>query len=49
MSLHEDLYKQAESAIKEVFNDTSVSKNETRVSLETLISEIEILLDALGY
>ena len=45
---HEDLYHKAELAVKEVFNDTSVSKDETRISLQTLISEIEILLDTLG-
>ena len=45
---HQDLCEKAESAINDIFSDTSVSKAETRVSLQTLISEIEILLDALG-
>ncbi len=44
---HEDLYFQAESAIKELYNDTSVSQEETKVALQTLIGEIEILLDTL--
>lgn len=46
---HEDLYNKAEEAIKDVYSDTSVLKEETRISLQTLISEIEILLDALGH
>ena len=45
---HQDLYYKAELAIKEIFNDVSVSREVTRLSLEELISEIEIMLDALG-
>lgn len=45
---HEDLYHKAELAVKEVYNDISVSKSEIRASLEVLLDEIEVMLDALG-
>lgn len=40
-------YDLAMDAIREVFGDTSVSVDETRDNLSSLVSEIEILLDTL--
>lgn len=40
-------HKEALEAIKRVFSDTSVSVEQTRVSLETLKEEIDGLLNSL--
>ncbi len=44
---HEQLYELALKAIQELFGDTSVPQEDTKVSLNTLIGEIEILIDTL--
>ena len=44
---HEELYEKAMEAISELFGDTSVSQGETKASLNTLIGEIEIMIDTL--
>ena len=41
------LYEEALDAIRRVFGDTSVSAQETRQSLEGLVSEIEMMIDSL--
>jgi len=41
-------YDRALEAINEMFSDRSVSVDETRRNLKSLISEIEVMLDALG-
>jgi hypothetical protein len=41
------LYENALKAIAELFNDTSVSVSETKESLNDLIGEIQVMLDAL--
>lgn len=43
----EDLYEKALEAIREMFNDTSVSKSDAIGNLTGLREEIELLLDAL--
>ena len=47
MSRHDELYKAAMDAIKELFSDNSVPLEETANSLETLIDEIHDLLATL--
>ena len=44
---NEELYKNALSAINKLFSDTSVSKEETIDSLESLREEIDVLLGSL--
>ena len=44
---HEELLKRAKEAINGVFSDTSVSKEQAAESLQQLIDEIDILLEAL--
>ena len=43
----EDLYQRALDAITELFSDSSASISECREDLESLQSEIDILLDSL--
>lgn len=47
MAGSERLYKEALEAIKRVFSDTSVSAGQTRISLETLKEDIDVLIDSL--
>lgn len=44
---HDELLENAKEAVKDLFNDRSVSISTTRESLEDIQSEIEILLDSL--
>ena len=44
---HDDKYEKALKAIKELFSDASVSQQDTIVSLEALIEEISIMVDAI--
>lgn len=45
---HERLYQQAWSSIQALFSDSSVEPEDTRESLNSLISEIEMLVESLG-
>jgi len=45
--MNEDLYDQALQAITELFNDQSISQSEAIVNLNTLIDEIQIMIDSL--
>lgn len=45
---HDTLYEKAVEAITALFSDQSVSSTQTRESLEELIGEIEVMLDALN-
>jgi len=47
-SLNETLYKIAEKAVEDLFNDQSVSKAKARENLRGIINSTEILLDTLG-
>ena len=42
---NEELYKKALEAVQELFSDTSVSSSTTRTNLNSLIGEIEALID----
>lgn len=44
---HDELYEAAQKAITELFSDKSVSQAQTRESLQSLIEEIETMLDTL--
>lgn len=44
---NEDLYNKALETITELFNDTSVSQKEAKANLESLISEMEIMIESL--
>lgn len=44
---HENLVKKAKEAIAAVFSDTSVSPTSTRLSLESLIDEVQARIDSL--
>ena len=46
-TVNEELFDKALDAIVELFSDTSVSQSECKNNLESLIGEIEILLDTL--
>jgi len=45
--MNEELYDEAKRAIETLFNDESVSKEDTKANLEGLIGEIEIMIDSL--
>lgn len=45
--MNEQLYEQASKAIEKLFSDTSVSQEQARENLESLIGEIEIMLDSM--
>ncbi len=47
MDEHEALIERALNAIKEVFGDTSVTQEDAKLSLQSLIDEIRILIDTL--
>lgn len=47
-SHNEDLYDKALAAIKELFNDRSVSQSEARQNLGGLKDEIDTMMDSLG-
>jgi len=44
---NDELYDQAKKAIDELYSDMSVSQETTIENLETLIAEMEIMIDAL--
>jgi len=44
---HEDLCKEAKDAVNKVFSDQSVSRSETKSSLQDIRDEIDVLLDTL--
>jgi len=44
---NEQLYEQAVEAITELFNDTSVSQEDAKANLNSLIGEIQIMLDSI--
>ena len=45
--MNEQLYDKAVEAITELFSDQSVSKDETVVNLNSLIGEIQIMIESL--
>jgi hypothetical protein len=45
---NEKLYEKAMEAISELFGDVSVSKSTTRENLNTLLAEIQVMIEALG-
>jgi len=47
MSTNDDLYEKVLKAIRKLYGDVSVSQAETASALNGMISEIEIMLDAL--
>ena len=47
MNKHEALIERALNAIKEVFGDTSVTQEDAKLSLQSLIDEIRILIETL--
>ena len=49
MTRNEELYKKAEKAVEELFNDQSVSKAKGRENLQGIIESTEILLESLGH
>ncbi len=44
---HDDLLEAAKDAATEIFNDTSVSQADTRISLEDLIAHIKTMIRTL--
>ncbi|MFH1722907.1 MAG: hypothetical protein ABH950_09925 [Candidatus Altiarchaeota archaeon] len=44
---NEQLYEQARNAIEELFSDTSVSQEKAMENLQSLISEIQSMVEAL--
>jgi len=44
---NEELYDKAVEAVQNLFSDNSVSIEECRINMNTLISEIQMLLDSL--
>ena len=46
-AMNKQLYNEALAAIKKLFNDRSVTTSQTRENLQTLVDEIEMLLDTL--
>jgi hypothetical protein len=45
---HDELVEAAEEAINKVFGDTSVSRSETKESLNSIIGHINTMLDTLS-
>jgi len=45
--MNEDLYEKALVAIQTLFNDTSVSQREAEENLNSLIGEIETMIESL--
>lgn len=45
--MNDELYEKALQAITDLFSDKSVSQSEARRNLETLIGEIQIMIDTL--
>lgn len=45
--MNEQLYKEASEAIQKLFDDTSVSQKQAKENLESLIGEIEIMIESL--
>lgn len=48
MTRNEELYKKAEKAVEELFNDQSVSTGKARANMRGIIDSTEILLETLG-
>jgi len=46
--MNDQLYEKAVEAITELFSDKSVSQSEAKANLESLIGEIEIMIESLG-
>lgn len=44
---NEELYEKAKDAIMDLFSDMSVSPEQAKENLETLVEEIQILIDTL--
>lgn len=44
---HDKLYEAAQKAVTDLFSDQSVSQAQTRESLQSLVEEIETMLDTL--
>jgi hypothetical protein len=47
-SLNETLYKVAEKAVEDLFNDDSVPKEKARENLRGIIESTKVLLESLG-
>lgn len=47
MDRNENLYNKALQAIRDLFNDTSVSPDKCRENLKSLIEEMEIMIESL--
>lgn len=47
MKTNDQLYDEAKEAISELFSDRSVAAQTTRINLETLMDEIQIMVDSL--
>jgi len=45
--MNEQLYKEASEAIGRLFSDKSVSQEEAKANLESLIGEIEIMIESM--
>ena len=45
--MNEQLYEQALKAIEKLFSDKSVSQEQAKENLESLISEIEIMIESM--
>lgn len=43
---HDELYKKALAAIKELYSDTSVSHQKTEGALRQLVEEIDVMIEA---
>ncbi len=48
MSENEKLYEKALDAVRELFSDTSVSQEETKIALDSLVDEIEMMKESLA-
>lgn len=48
LTRNEELYKKAEKAVEELFNDQSVSTGKARANMRGIIDSTEILLETLG-
>lgn len=49
MTRNEQLYEETLDQIRKLFSDTSVSTDSTRENLQTLIYEIENMIESLDY
>jgi len=44
---NDELYEKTMDAIRKLFGDTSVTQKQTKIALEALIEEIQLLIDTL--